>query len=287
MCGNQCGFVLIGTWLLSACGQVTTVDLLPENARVGAAGVGTAGKSSIERGGNAGAAGSARAPTSPRPVHRYDFEGTGTTVVDSVGAQDGVVMGGASLDGSGQLSLLGDQQQYVKLPSGLISSLTSLTIVSFITWHGGNPWQSVFNFGATDTGAPSEKVISQFFFTPLMQPGPGTSLHLNVAYGVRSQDSIDGTEPFPIDTETVVVATFDGEHQRFSLYIDRVLVLQSKSTDQRLADLNDTNCWLGQSQWAHDVTMSGNFSGSFNEFRIYDGVMSDQQIRNLTDPNLL
>jgi hypothetical protein len=285
MFGHECGIVLIGTLLLCSCGEVTTVELLPEKTVVGAGGTG--GKPSARSDGKAGVVGFAGGLAGPRLVHRYDFGGTGTIVVDSVGGQDGSAIGGALLDGSGQLALVGDGQQHVKLPSGLISSMTSTTIVSFVTWHGGSPWQSMFNFGATDTGAPSENVIAQFFFTPLMQPGPGPSLHLNVAYGVRSQDSIDGTEPFPIDTETVVVVTFDGERQRFSLYIDRVLVLQPKSTDQRLSDLNDTNCWLGQSEWAHDVAMAKNFHGSFDEFRIYDGVMSDQQISNLTDPNLL
>jgi hypothetical protein len=208
-------------------------------------------------------------------------------IADRIGGKDGEAMGGAELEGSGQLNLRGDSAAYVRLPPRMISSLTNMTLVSFITWRGGNAWQSVFNFGATDTGEPSENVFAQFFFTPLMQPGPGPSLHLNVAYGVRSQDSIDGTEEFPTDRPAVVVVVFNGAYGEFSLYVDGARILMPKSTDQRLADLDDSNSWLGQSQWAHDVEHAQNFDGSFDEFRIYDGCMTDEQIRNLTDPDLL
>jgi hypothetical protein len=38
-------------------------------------------------------------------LHRYSFDGTGTTVTDSVGTAHGSLVGGAKLDGSGVLTL--------------------------------------------------------------------------------------------------------------------------------------------------------------------------------------
>src|SRR5690349_18584403 len=40
-------------------------------------------------------------------LHRYSFDGTGANTYDSIGAQDGDLVGGAMLNGSGMLSLPG------------------------------------------------------------------------------------------------------------------------------------------------------------------------------------
>src|SRR5262245_29426140 len=53
-------------------------------------------------------------------AHRYTFDGSGSNVLDSVGSAHGTSIG-ASLDGSGKLSLA-SSEQYVDLPSGLISA---------------------------------------------------------------------------------------------------------------------------------------------------------------------
>ena len=297
---------VVGTIWLVGCSALTTVDLLPVQGTSG--GASSARRTSAAQGGAAtvsgtsggvanegerfelaGAAGIAGLTSGLKLVNRYDFSGTGTTIVDLVGNKDGTAMGGAVLDGSGQLTLAGGQQQYVALPSWLISSMSSVTIVAFITWHGGSAWQSVFNFGATDTGAPSEDVRAQFFFTPLTSVGNGPSLHVEMQYGHGPLDFVDGTDRFPADVPSVVASVFDGDRGELSLYINGTIVLQPDPTSQRLAELKDANCWLGQSQWAHDVTGGGNFRGSYDEFRIYSGALSAEQIGSLslTDPDAL
>jgi hypothetical protein len=241
------------------------------------------------RAGQGDTAGVAGALGMPRLVNRYDFSGTGTTIVDLVGGKNGRAMGGAALDGSGQLTLAGGQDAYVALPSWLISSMTSVTIVAFITWHGGGAWQSVFNFGATDSGAPSEDVKAQFFFTPITSVGDGPSLHVEMTYGRGPLDFVNGSEHFPVDVPVVVASVFDGELGELSLYIDGSMIGEPDPTTQRLSELKDANCWLGQSEWEHDVTGSGNFRGSYDEFRIYAGALSAEQIQNLSlaDPGAL
>jgi hypothetical protein len=292
--------------LTCACTAVTTVDLLPE--KVNAAGFsGQAGsRNTVAAGGrnhaggttavgNAGAetlvaAGTAGSFAGLRLVNRYEFSGTGTTIIDSVSGKNGEAMNGASLDGSGQLTLEGAAtNQYVRLPAGLLSPLTSATLVAFFTWHGGPAWQSLFNFGATSSGAPAEdpNVLAQFFFTPLTVPGPGPSLHLNVDYHAISSASIDGKDAFPSDLPTVVVAVVDGVLHQLRLYINGTMISLPTSTGMLLTHLKDTNAWLGQSEWAHDVAGSGNIRGTYDEFRIYSGVMTNEQIATLTDPSQL
>lgn len=281
---------------IGGCTEVTTVDLLPPKSQAGAAGLaqmGSAGSGigawggSEAAGGTTASAGTSGFGTGPRLVNRYDFSGTGTIVVDSVSARDGEVMGGATLDGSGQLNLTGDPSQYVKLPSWLISSLKSVTIVTWFTWSGGSSWQSLFNFGynAENLAAPSERVLAEVFFTPQMIPAPGASLHVDVTYG-GGIDFVNTAEAFPVERPVVVAAVLDGDLEQISLYIDGVLAGPPDPTSEHLSELKDANCWLGQSQWAHDVANGGNFRGTYDEFRIYAGALSGEQIArlSLTDP---
>lgn len=307
------GVILVDVIACCACSAVTTVDLLPDKAGGGGGGGqstnGQAGQSAATPGGvsaggisagglssvagNTGLVAAAGSPTGLRLVNRYDFSGTGTVVVDSMSGKNGEVMGGATLDGSGQLTLTGDTQQYVKLPPWMISSFKSVTIVTWFTWHGGRAWQSVFNFGynKSNTDAPSEDVAAEVFFTPVTaattQP---SSFHVSIVFD-QGQTSIDLEEPFPINQPMVVAAVFDGDLKQISLYYNGSIVKAPATLGQfypyhSLAELKDANCWLGQSQWAHDVTNSGNFRGTYDEFRIYNGALTAEQIANLslTDP---
>jgi hypothetical protein len=110
------------------------------------------------------------------PLHRHDFSGTGTVVVDSVGGAHGSVRGGAALDGRGSLALDG-RDDYVDLPNGLISRLHSATFVVWFEWYDGRIcWHRVFDFGNTVQG---EDVVgdatSNVFVTPQDCPNPGQS----------------------------------------------------------------------------------------------------------------
>jgi hypothetical protein len=298
------------------CSAVTTVDLLPERGNAPTSALAGAGANTVGVGSNAFAGGgtgstaamagnanvsgsggavamAGQAGAGPARVvlaHRYDFSGSGTDIVDSINGMHGTAMGDAALSGTGQLTLDGDAQSYVKLPSWLLSSMTSASIVVWFTWHGGRAWQSVFNFGAnaSNTAAPSEDVKAEFFFTPLMLPGPGSSLHVDMIYG-NTLDFINDPNPFPVDVPVVLVVVFDGEAQQISLYVNGAAIDSPKPTTQRLSELKDANGWLGQSQWAHDVTNSGNLRATFDEVRIYRGALSSEQVGHLvvSDPNAL
>ncbi|MDF3068902.1 MAG: hypothetical protein K0R38_4503, partial [Polyangiaceae bacterium] len=91
-------------------------------------------------------------------IHRYDFEGNGTTVLDRVGAAHGSVTQGATLsklDGRGVVLLGGGTAgAYVDLPNKLMSTLTNVTLEAWVTWGGGKAWQRVFDFGDSTATAP-------------------------------------------------------------------------------------------------------------------------------------
>lgn len=91
----------------------------------------------------------------PLLSHRYRFDGSGAVASDTVGSADGQVIN-TSLTGDGVLHLAGGTtNQYVSLPAGIVSSLSNVTIEAWMTWHGGNPWQRLFDFGLGRPAGPS------------------------------------------------------------------------------------------------------------------------------------
>jgi hypothetical protein len=97
-------------------------------------------------------------------AHRYRFEGTGTTVVDSVGTAHGKTA--AALTGTGSLALAGTSSSYATLPAGLVSASSGATVEFWLTWSGGSRRQKVVSFGtATPTKPGSTCTGSPDFFS--------------------------------------------------------------------------------------------------------------------------
>ena len=86
-----------------------------------------------------------------RLIHRYGFEGFETTAIDSVGQKHGSFEGGAKLTGSGSIRLDG-VNDFVGLPSGLLSSHQDLTLETWVTWDGpeSESWARILEFGKDD-----------------------------------------------------------------------------------------------------------------------------------------
>jgi len=94
------------------------------------------------------------AAADPNVVGQWKFDGpSGTTVIDSSSNNNhGTIYGGASLDGSGQLTLDGIDD-YVDLPIGpVVASLTNCTFAVWVDFSNeGGAWQRVFDFGNDTT----------------------------------------------------------------------------------------------------------------------------------------
>lgn len=302
---------------LIACTDTTTVDLLPSTSHSGGTGDrasttqftsavggaanlegGTTARATSALGGSSvggaatstqstvGIAGNTGWPT--ELIHRWDFEGTGTVLSDGVTGVSSQVVGGASLDGAGQLSIT-DNASYVALPAWLIgkSKATSLTIAAWVTWHGGVSWQRVFDFGTTEAGdGQPGNVLAQFYFTPRFEPRQFYSALLDGDYTTSGQATVEGTETFPVDTPTFIAVVVEGDDAAgtslLRIYLNGQLVGASNPTRLRLSEFKDQNCWLGQSQWIQD---SMHFNGSYDEFRIYARALSSAEIKRLAPDN--
>lgn len=203
-------------------------------------------------------------------VLRYDFAGAGTVVVDRVGSADASLLGGAVLDGAGGVELDGDDD-HVDLPNGVLSRHQSVTIVAWLTWHGGVCWQRIFDFGSNDGGEG--------------QVGDGlTSLYLtatncidetyfaSVELGAQRHDVFTG-DPFPSDRLAQAALSFDATSETLSIYVDGARVGRAAASFE-LSEIDDVNAWLGRSQWVQDL----NLRARYDELRIYDRALSDAEL---------
>lgn len=220
-------------------------------------------------------------PPALKLMHRYSFnEAPGsTTAADSVGSAHGTLKGfGADFDGTGRLHLPGGTASaadpvagYVDLPNGIISSLVNLSFEAWVTWEGSGAWQRIFDFG---TSAGGEDVVNgngNYFF---LSPQGDTYLRFAV------RDPRTGTEPTQLTagaalatgTEIYVAAIYDYTGNQARLYRDAVQVATGVAAVPPNI-INDVNNWLGRSQWNDAM-----FQGSFNEFRIWEGALSAEQV---------
>jgi len=211
-------------------------------------------------------------------IHRYDFEGTGTAVLDRVGTQHGVVRGGAELEGDGALTFDGNDD-YVALPSGLISNLEAVTLVAWLEWQGAPArcWQRILDFGNNDSteidGAGN--VTSSIFVTP---SNCSHNVLTAVLEFVDSQDTIRALEPLPQDESSLVALVYDETDSRFELFLNGELVAAA-TPGRSLSEIDDVNNWLGRSQWIQDQVVF--LRARYLEFRIYDRGLSVDEIAEL------
>lgn len=220
-------------------------------------------------------------------VHRYGFQGTGTVVTDSVSGQNGEVIG-AELSGTGTLTLAGGSSDgYVDLPNGIVSALTDATFELWFTWHGGDVWQRIFDFGSSDGGEGVQGTgASYIYLTPKSGATQGT---LSVTYSFDGPGGTVGlytSDPLPSDQLVHLVVVVDSEQNTLSLYLDGVLV-GSADPAPILSSIVDNNNWLGRSQFSSIEELAG----TYEEFRIYDTALTATQVATSfaagTDPEFL
>lgn len=157
-----------------------------------------------------------------------------------------------------------DANSYANLEIGsLIESLSDSTITMWVNWAGeGSQWCRIFDFGTSTS--------NYIFLTPY-----GGSSDLRVA--IRTNDvgeQIIARAGILSAGWHSVALTMDSAAKTMALYIDGEMVA-SGETQLMLQDLGNTNLnYLGKSQYSSDPLLPG----SIDEFRIYDRVLSGEEI---------
>ncbi|MBI3416851.1 MAG: LamG domain-containing protein [Verrucomicrobia bacterium] len=205
--------------------------------------------------------------------HRYSFNdaAAGTVAKDSVGTADGALVGGASLN-NGSVVLNGTDG-YVNLPNGIISALTNATFETWVTWSGTASWERIFDFGSNSAGEDKSGTGQTYLF---LTPRNGANNTLRFAATKSSNGAerpiLDAKTILPVDVQKHIVVVYDVTEKVGKLYVDGQFA-KSAAVSVALKDIKDVNNWLGRSNWPDPY-----FNGAINEFRIYEGLLSDQQI---------
>jgi len=197
-------------------------------------------------------------------------ETSGTTAADSSGSGNhGTLMNGptwATGKMDGAVSLDGTDD-YVELPIGsLVSSLGNATLAVWANWSGqGGAWQRIFDFG---TGT-----ANYIYLCP--EDGDGL-MHAAITADTGTWTDVtvsSGTLPTGWHHVAVVI---DETAMNLKILLDGRIVADA-ATLYVLRDLRTTTLnWLGRSQYADPY-----FNGMLDDFRIYDEVLSEAQIRRI------
>ena len=196
-------------------------------------------------------------------------EGAGATALDWSGqGNHATLMGGPTWTAGydGDALKLDGIDDYAELPIGsVISSLSSATFTTWVNFSNvGGAWQRIFDFGS-GTGR-------YIFLCPRSGTDGPMRLAITIGGNAAGEESlIETTDTLPSGWHHVAVVISSGNMQ---LYLDGVMAI-SGSTLVVPSDLGQTSSnWLGRSQYSGD----GYFNGSLDDFRIYDYVLSADEI---------
>jgi hypothetical protein len=200
-------------------------------------------------------------------VHRYSFsESSGTNCADSVGgaAWNGTLPNGGAFAG-GQLALSANSQQYVNLPSGILSNYMMVTIDVWATFGTLSSSKGTFLYGFGNISGSSG--LNYIFCQPKNGRIAITDSDWNGEQGTGGAGDWSG--------RTVhVTSVFNPPAGYVALYTNGVLVSQNSAVTKTFASVNDIYSFIGRSLYSGDTYMDV----SLDEFRIYNGALNTNQI---------
>ncbi len=233
--------------------------------------------------------------------HRYSFRNpsgvaVGSNVIDSVGGAHGIVLGSpATFDGD-RVFISGGASAtaaYVDFPNGLLSvngaanggsGSGQLTLEGWARVTGNQNWSRILDIGNStvpENVGPGGGGDGRDYLFLSAQEGGDIGRHVAVvrevdplpdASTLNDEDSVGyGVSNF--GTEFHFVITWDESTGLVRVYENGTAVGSFTSTAP-FNKIHDVNVWLGRSQWSGD----NNMQGDFNEFRIYNRIISPAEI---------
>jgi hypothetical protein len=197
-------------------------------------------------------------------------EGSGTSAADTSGnGHNGTLVNAAWANDrlTGKAVSLNGGNAYVSLPGGLMWGVTDCTIAAWVFWNGSNLQQRIFDFGKDRS--------CYMFLTP---NGSGNVLRFTITPtgSTTGEQTIASTAALPIGVWTHVAVTLSGATG--TLYVNGVAVgTNSAMRPDQFRTIYTSQNWIGRSQWPADPY----FNGLIDEFRIYNGVLTQAQIAAL------
>lgn len=205
----------------------------------------------------------------------YKFDQTeGTTVIDYSGNDNhGALMGGATwLNGKG-LEINGTDG-YVEMPDRLLNGLTEITINTNIYVDPNNPvpsWPFTFGSAIDPTNDANARYLGLLFESSQYRAMLTTTRWSN-------EQNTRVYSPFPKGIWKNVTYTQSGTVG--TLYVDGVQVAQNNNVAYTPAQMEPTTVnYLGKPAYPQDRYLAG----KYKDFRIYNRVLSEDEIKQISD----
>jgi hypothetical protein len=209
---------------------------------------------------------------SSSPALRFSLkfdEFSGTTAVDSVTGKTGGILpnkGSWETGKNGKAISLDGKDQYVELPTGVVGSLADFTISAWVNVEQAAKWSRLFDFG---------DARGQWMFLTVANNSGMPGFEVSTVYGYNSQ-RVNGSKPLPLKSWVHLAVTLSGK--KATLYLDGEEIGSNPGFDFPPFQLGDTpQNWIGRSQTDRDPYLNG----AVDDFRIYDGALTPEQLATL------
>ncbi|HEX3760949.1 MAG TPA: LamG-like jellyroll fold domain-containing protein [Kofleriaceae bacterium] len=200
-------------------------------------------------------------------ILHYAFDAGAT---DSSGyGRNGTLVGGATVTPNGRIGgalTLDGNSGFVIVPDGITDGLEEVTVATWINMAQDRAWSRIFDFGGA---------VGFQYLTPSMGNG-------QLRYSTFAGPGNEGTAlapSLPLHAWKHIAVTTRGKEYR--VYIDGVeaaAALTVAEAPEAIGANNGTN-WIGRSRFPDPL-----LAGQLDDFRIYDRVLSADQIRALANP---
>ena len=218
-------------------------------------------------------------------LHRYSFNDG--SAKDSVGRAHGKLVGGATV-AEGKAHFTGAPAERIELlakgADGInINTLKAVTFEAWYTADKAQNWQRLFDFGASSGGldaadSTGANSLSYVVTSGYMQgpsecaKGHSTCAILSNADPSYTSEAVAKVDSTPLNQETHAAVVVDGS--QITLYINGVQAARTPLDGRSLAKLSNGYALLGHSLYGGGTSLAG----SINEFRIYSGAASAEQV---------
>ena len=203
-------------------------------------------------------------------ILHYDFESISNTSVydDSHHSNDGTLFGSPTVvpGYSGNGVSFPTETDYLLMPQGVVNTLTSYSVSTWVKMASLNGWSRIFDFGS----GPGYNI----FLTPYSGNG---NLRFAIANGGVEQQ-INSPTALKTSEWTHVAMTFAWNASTNlgvgKLYVNGLLVATNESISLNPTMLpHTTQNYIGKSQYADPA-----LNGAIDDFRIYDRALTDAEI---------
>ncbi len=198
----------------------------------------------------------------------YTFDETsGTSAADSSGNNHTATLVGGATFAAGlenNAVTLSGSSQYVSLPTGIVSGLSSFSITAWVKLTTSPIWNRVFDFGTGTT--------DYMFFTP----NSGSTTRFSITTGSGAAEQQTDAPALPTGSWEHVAVTLSGT--TCSVYVQGAEAGKNTNVTLTPSSLGSTTQnWLGRSEYAADAYLQG----QLDNVRIYSRALTAAEVQQL------